>query len=99
MKRWPRACRIMALLALAIIAATALASCAQNARYDEANATLDVSLNNIDLEEVYFRPALHGSVAVDKQTGVLYWISETGNATLLVDEKGRPRIWSGEGRR
>lgn len=82
----------MALAALAMV--LALAGCAKKAGYDPKTTTLSISLNNIDIEEVYYRPALHGSVAVDQQTGVMYWISETGTATVLVDEWGKPRKWS-----
>ena len=81
---------IAAAAALAI--ALALAGCGRQ-KWD-SGTPLDISLNNIDIEEVYYRPALHGSVAVDRQTGVMYWISETGAATLLVDEWGKPRKWS-----
>ena len=82
-----------------ILLAAILVSCTEQAKFDAENARLDVSLNNIDICEIYYRPALKGSVAVDKQTGVMYWISQDGHATLLVDAKGRPRVWSGEGRR
>lgn len=54
---------------------------------------LDLSLKNIELVEIYYNPSLKGSVAVDKQTGVMYWFSETGVATVLVDNYGAPRAW------
>ncbi len=80
--------------ALALLAAL-LAGCAGRADKG-AETPLHISLSTIDVEEIYYRPALHGSVAVDRQTGVMYWISESGIATLLVDAKGRPRTWRAE---
>lgn len=90
----------VAMLASALfLLAVIMISCGQKAAFDAENTTLDASLNNIDICEIYYKPALKGSVAVDRQTGVMYWISQEGNATLLMDAKGRPRVWSGDGRR
>ena len=40
-----------------------------------------------------------GKVLVDKETGVMYWMScgayNTGNLTLLINAEGKPRIWEG----
>lgn len=75
-----------------ILLAAMLAGCVTRGAHHR-NAPLEISLSSIDIEEVYYRPSLHGSVAVDKQSGVMYWISEAGAATLMVDKKGKPRIW------
>ena len=83
------------LLALALLAGYAVYEAKRGAAYD-ADTPLHISLNNIEIEEIYYRPQLHGSVAVDRQTGVMYWISEAGEATLLVDAKGRPRRWGAQ---
>ena len=94
--KWGRRALIASVV---ILAAAIIASCVTQAEFDAENARLDISLNNIDICEIYYKPALKGSVAVDRQTGVLYWISESGTATLLVDAKGRPRTWPGDGKR
>ena len=36
-----------------------------------------------------------GTVIVDNKTGVMYWLSNRGALTLLVDETGNPRIFEG----
>lgn len=80
------------LLAIAAVLAVALAAAGQTGRIDD-EPPLDLSLNNIEFVEIYYNPSLKGSVAVDKQTGVMYWFSKDGVATLLVDAENRPRIW------
>lgn len=73
----------------------ALAVCAADqAMLVAQNPPLDISLQNIEIEEIYFNPSLKGSIAADRQTGVLYWISQDGAATLLVREDGKPRLWN-----
>ena len=79
-------------------AAVLLAACdaavleARQAKIDREVA-LDLSLKNIELVEIYFNPSLKGSVAVDRQTGVMYWVCQDGHATPLIDAEGRPRLW------
>jgi hypothetical protein len=81
-----------ALLAIAAVMAVVLAQAGRSDSIAD-NPPLDLSLNNIEFVEIYYNPSLKGSVAVDKQTGVMYWFSRDGIATLLVDAENRPRIW------
>ena len=57
------------------------------------DSLLNLSLQNIEFVEIYYNPKLGGSVAVDRQTGVMYWFNQDGVATALINEEGRPRIW------
>lgn len=79
------------LAAVISVLAAALTACHQ-AQISSA-PPLDLSLQNIEFVEIYYNPSLHGSVAVDKQTGVMYWFSESGVATMLVNSYNSPRIW------
>ena len=77
--------------ALMIALALGLAAC-RTAQIDR-DVPLDLSLQNIEFVEIYYNPSLQGSVAVDRQTGVMYWFSRGGVATALINETGRPRVW------
>lgn len=79
--------------AMLIVLALGLAAC-RRAQIDR-DVPLDLSLQNIELVEIYYNPSLKGSVAVDRQTGVMYWFSHDGIATALVDEYGNQRLWRG----
>ena len=85
------AAAILALCALAVGCDRAVLA-ARQAKIDREIA-LDISLQNIELVEIYYNPSLKGSVAVDRQTGVMYWFGQDGGCTPLVDVNGRPRIW------
>lgn len=81
-------------LALAVLAAVVdAAALAHRQAQIDRDVALDLSLNNIELIEIYYQPSLKGSVAVDRQTGVMYWFGQDGTATLLVTADGKPRIW------
>lgn len=92
--------RLLWIAAIAFAAALILTACdhavleARQAEIDR-DVALDLSLENIELIEIYYNPSLKGSVAVDRQTGVMYWFGQDGAATLLVDANGKPRLWRG----
>ena len=77
----------------AVLIALALGLTACRRAQIDRDMPLDLSLRSIEFVEIYYNPSLQGSVAVDRQTGVMYWLSRDGVATVLINEEGRPRIW------
>lgn len=90
MKRW-----IVAALLLALV--LMLTGCAKGNVDAGQIADADADADNRMFMEVSKERS--GKVLVDKETGVMYWMScgacNTGNLTLLIDAEGKPRIWEG----
>ena len=83
--------RVLIFAAVALIIALGIHFAGSGAVADGTPEAL--SLQGIEFAEIYYNPSLHGSIMADKISGVMYWVGEGGAATLLVDDRGRPRVW------
>jgi len=81
--------KIIIVIALALILIVALAGCSVEDAVSTGDGGFDTLSNNY-----------YGRVVVDRETGVMYWMSCFGDSkgvlTLLVNADGSPRIWEGE---
>lgn len=86
----------IALIVALVLLAVALAGCADKAKSPAEIAEQESNANKMFII-VAELPNVCGEIVYDKQTRVMYWVSNGsynyGTLTMLVNADGTPRLW------